>query len=200
MGMLAPILAMIAQGNQAQQAQQIQQAPAPIMPPVSVPASLRAAPIVSNPVQTPTNPPPSVPMANPAPNVAPVVAVTPIDADPETMSPAQLIEFTRAQLLELVRLAAANADPEDGAALVYEVLPDDALPLMLAPNWFELVCQMTPEAAQHREWMTKARDIAAQWFAEDEAEDAENAEDEAGGAASAVTPPASPNSTTPPAA
>lgn len=192
MGTLAPILAMIAQGQQAQQAQQIQQAPAPIMPPVSVPASLRPAPI-------PT--PAPAPAPNPTPTSAPVVGVAPVlPSDPENMSPNQLIQFTRAELLALVQMAATNGDPEDGAARVYEVLPDDAVPLLLAPNWFDLVCQLVPEAAQHREWMTKARDIAAQWFAEDEAEDAENAEDEAGGTVSAVTPPASPNSTTPPAA
>lgn len=72
----------------------------------------------------------------------------------------------RAQLGELCRLADRAAPVADGAALLYEKLPDEFVSLLAAPNWWEMLGQVAPDAATpaRRAWLTQARDLALREF------------------------------------
>lgn len=111
------------------------------VPPVSLPATIAAAPVALPASEQPSN------------------------VDPNAMNVLTLMTL-RAQFNELCALADRNADASEGAAMLYEKLPDDMIPLLRAPNWFEMLQQFVPEAATdaRRAWLTAARDIALRDF------------------------------------
>ncbi len=113
------------------------------MPAVTMPPSIAHAPIPA------TNEPP-------APQEG---ADMPIIEDPQ-----QAIAALQKHLRNLVKLAAANVDPELGADMVYDHLPDELVDGLAAENWFDLLSGFEPAVTPHREWFTKVRDIAVQWF------------------------------------
>lgn len=83
---------------------------------------------------------------------------------PTVTDPAQALALVQRKLKTLMALAAANVDPEEGAQIVYEHLPDELIDVLRADTWFESLCQFAPEAAPHREWLDKARVIALDWI------------------------------------
>lgn len=61
---------------------------------------------------------------------------------------------------KLIKLAEQNADPQLGADFVVEKIPDEIIGLMELDNWFELLSEAVPKTAPHKDWLTKARDLA----------------------------------------
>jgi hypothetical protein len=101
----------------------------------------------------PVSMPPSIANATQEPATVPTVT-----------DPAQALALVQRKLKTLMALAAANVDPEEGAQIVYEHLPDELIDVLRAGTWFESLCQFAPEAAPHREWLDKARVIALDWI------------------------------------
>ena len=85
-------------------------------------------------------------------------------AMPTVTDPGQALALLQKKLKTIMALAAANVDPEEGATILYEHLPDELVDVLRAPNWFESLQQFAPEAAPHREWLDKARGVFLGWI------------------------------------
>ena len=70
---------------------------------------------------------------------------------------------------EMVRLASVGATPQTGGEFIYKSLPDDFVPMLSLPNWFEILTHHAPEMAPHRAWIEKAKAHADSLFAADDA-------------------------------
>ena len=96
-------------------------------------------------------------------------------APPETSSensnvnPLAFVQM-RAYLKTLLDLARAGKIDE-GAALIYEKLPDEFVELMAMENWFDLLAGIESEAASVREQLTLIRDKALALFDQPETPD-----------------------------
>lgn len=101
-------------------------------------------------------------------------------AMPQIDDAGQLVAELRKKLDAIIALAAAGMEPESGANIVYEHLPDEMITLLEQPTWFEALTQFAPAAAPHREWLDQARRMALQWIADD---------DKGGAAGEPGTPP-----------
>lgn len=130
-----PSLLEIIKGSQQAQAGAAQAAP---MPAVTLPGTM-AGPLI----EPPTQENPAVPVIN---------------------DPAQALALLQKKLKTIMALAAANVDPEEGAAILYEHLPDELVDVLRTDTWFESLQQFAPEAAPHREWLDKARTIFLGWI------------------------------------
>ncbi len=95
--------------------------------------------------------------------------------DMQIDEPNQLIADLRKKLAAIIALADAGMDPEKGAEIVFEHLPDEMITLLEQPTWFEALVQFAPAAAPHREWLDQARQLALQWIA-DEAKNPQDGE------------------------
>lgn len=58
---------------------------------------------------------------------------------------------------KLITLAQNGNAPEAGAEFLYEQLPDEALPLLALPNWWDFLAVHAPELAPHRAWVESAK-------------------------------------------
>ena len=144
-----PSLLEIIKGTQAQQAQaNTAQGAGANMPPVQLPAAM------AGPMLYPPDPEPG-PFNQPA-NGSPAM--------PVINDPAQALALLQKKLTTIMALAAANVDPEEGAAILYEHLPDELVDVLRTDTWFESLQQFAPEAAPHREWLDKARTIFLGWI------------------------------------
>lgn len=76
----------------------------------------------------------------------------------------------KAYVAALVAMAMANTDPEVGAEVVYEKLPDEWIDLLELPNWWPLFSAQVPAVAPHEAWFTKVRDRALAMFNEQPAD------------------------------
>lgn len=65
---------------------------------------------------------------------------------------------------ELQRLATSGAAPEAGGEFIYKALPDDFVPMLSLPNWFEILSHHAPQMIPHREWIEKAKTHAVTLF------------------------------------
>lgn len=79
------------------------------------------------------------------------------------MNVLQMIKL-KGYLSALVTMAKDNKPPTDGADLIYEKLPDEMIEVLYLEQWFDVLSQFAPEAAPHKEWLTKARDAAMLLF------------------------------------
>lgn len=160
---LKPMLQIISnqQAGAAQQPAQLGH-----MPPVSLPGSMGA-----DDHMPPIEPPPTVIHPNPT-----GAQDMPLIEDPQT-----LVAELRKKLGAVIAMAAADLDPEGGADIIFEHLPDDMLAMLDSPAWFEALCQFEPGAAPYRTWLDEARAIVLDWMAQEKAEAAAN--DAAGGSA-----------------
>lgn len=140
-----PGLIELIKGAQVQRAGGVDPAQPPAMPAVSMPSTFTPA---------------TMPQENPA--------------VPTVTDPAQALALIQRKLKTIMALAAANVDPEEGASIVYEHLPDELIDMLRADAWFENLCQFAPEAAPHREWLDKARVIALGWIDGGHPDDAED--------------------------
>lgn len=100
-------------------------------------------------------------------------------AMPTVTDPGQALALLQKKLKTIMALAAANVDPEEGATILYEHLPDELVDVLRAPNWFESLQQFAPEAAPHREWLDKARGVFLGWIDNGHPDDAEPEDDPA---------------------
>lgn len=149
-----PSLLEIIKGSQQAQANTAQGTGAN-MPPVQLPAAMAG------------------PMTEPLPH--PGAQENP--AMPTINDPAQALALLQKKLKTIMALAAANVDPEEGAAILYEHLPDELVDVLRTETWFESLQQFAPEAAPHREWLDKARTIFLGWIDNGHPDDADGEDD-----------------------
>ena len=115
--------------------------PAAQFQPVQIPATLQQNPIEQNP--------------------------QPKTEGAEEMNPLAAISL-KINFNKLVTMAKENKPPEIGAELIYEKMPDEIVDFMETTEWFEVLQQFAPEVSTHKEWFTKARDLALALFNEPE--------------------------------
>lgn len=163
LGMLPRVLEVVKVGM-TQQGQSM-----PALPPAQP-----LPPIVAPPLNVPPRP------AAPVPRPAPVAVSSP---DTETPMIPEL-QSLRAELDQLLAMAAAGASIEDGAERAYERLPDELFDILDKSWWFMQLALVAPDVKPHREWLTSVRDRVLQMLAEDAEADA------ADPAPIAPTPPA----------
>lgn len=147
---LKPMLQIIS-NQQAGAAQQSAQLGG--MPAVSLPASMEDH-------TPPIEQPPTV--IHPNPTGAPDM---PLIEDPN-----EALAELRKKLAAVIAMAAADLDPEGGADIIYEHLPDEMLDMLGSPAWFEALCQFEPGAAPYRVWLDEARAIVLDMIAEAKAQ------------------------------
>lgn len=86
-------------------------------------------------------------------NPAPVAALTP----EQEMERAIL----QGALQGIVDMAAQGADPQKGGEYIADTLPDELLPYLRLPNWFQLLTmaarQVGVDVAPHAEWIAQAK-------------------------------------------
>jgi hypothetical protein len=130
-----------------------QAAPAlPHFPPVTLPASMNPAPMpadagaVSLPVTQPIAQP------NPAPDLNAQPSDIPSD---DEMNALQLV-LMRGYLAKLCGMSSAG-NVEEAADFALSKLPDEAIDILETPEWFALLTQFYPAAAQHQAWLEKVR-------------------------------------------
>lgn len=70
---------------------------------------------------------------------------------------------------QLCNMADAKADPADGGRLIHQALPDEMIPYLSLPNWFEILASVAPEMTPRRAWIEAAKLHAASLFAADQA-------------------------------
>ena len=70
-------------------------------------------------------------------------------------------------LSRVQEMAAANAPAKDGAEFLYSVLPDEVLPVLKLPNWFDILATQAPQLAQHRAWLESVKPELDAMFADD---------------------------------
>jgi len=135
------------------------------IPIVAAPPIIASAPIPQPQVRA--NPQPQ-PQPNSQELPTPAITLTE-NAD---MTLIQVIETFKSQIKELLQMQKDNKPIDEAADMVYEKLPDEAIELFMADNWFALLCQFEPECAPHQEWLTNVRAKTIEYFNEDATEDA----------------------------
>lgn len=87
---------------------------------------------------------------------------------PETQENADMKAFTMLKLhgymKTLVTMAEEKKTHDEGAAFVYEKLPDELVEIMALENWFDLLSAVAPGVKDHKAWMTVVRDKALSMF------------------------------------
>ena len=73
----------------------------------------------------------------------------------------------RGQLSKLIEMAKANADPVKGGEFVADNLPDELLPHLALPNYFDILATFHGGVKAHREWFDKARAEAMRILGDD---------------------------------
>jgi len=100
--------------------------------------------------------------AAPAPNPDPQSTVQP---EPDDMPNPLAILVLRGKLQLLVSMAAKAEPPETGGDLIYDELPDDMLPFLALPNWFDLLVEIEPSVREYQSWFKDAKAHADKLFA-----------------------------------
>lgn len=119
--------------------------------------------------------------ANDPGDVVALPPATPGANDMPLMSPEMATALKlKAYVAALVAMAIANTDPEVGAELIYEKLPDELIDVLELPNWWPLFCQQAPAVAPYEAWFTAVRHRALEMFTEEEAGDTQSQVHEAG--------------------
>lgn len=88
-------------------------------------------------------------------------------SEPEPQGEPVGILVLRGQLSKLIEMAKANADPAKGGEFVADNLPEELLPHLTLPNYFDILATFHGGVKAHREWFDKARDHAVRLLAED---------------------------------
>lgn len=110
--------------------------------------------------------PPSMAQA-PAPQAQPIQDQPTEETD--MYNPLALLQL-KAYLKTLINMAASKKPVEQGAQFVYDKLPDEIVELMALDNWFELLTEVAPDCALHKDWLTQVRDKALAMFEDGEEE------------------------------
>lgn len=73
-------------------------------------------------------------------------------------------------MARLLQMASQNASAAEGAAFIYDTLPDEFFSYLELPNWFDILVSIKPALAPHRVWLEGARiEALALWNAPEEA-------------------------------
>jgi hypothetical protein len=80
-----------------------------------------------------------------------------LNTEPHTGNDSMIAMILRGASDELIRLAASGESPENGGDFIYRSLPDDLVPMLALPNWFEIVAHHAPALAEHRAWVEQAK-------------------------------------------
>lgn len=83
----------------------------------------------------------------------------------------------------ILKMAEMKLDPQQGADVIYDRLPDEWVEMLSLPVWFEMLAEQVPQALPHKEWLTQARNLTLAMFVKaesegDEDEDAAPASDQ----------------------
>lgn len=156
MSMLPGVLSLVKQGMQPNNAQ----LPAPI----AIPQSIERPARISNPLQD---------AESPQPETAPQ---PPTESDKEMM-----IIILRGQLAQLTKMAKEGAPASEGGEFLYENLPEELLPELNNPQWFEILATLSPGVRVHEAWFREAKAAADELFNTPD-EDPEDATPPGGGA------------------
>jgi hypothetical protein len=70
-------------------------------------------------------------------------------------------------MMKLLQMAKDKKSTDDGAEFIADKLPDEILPYLELPNWFDILCSFAPDCANHREWLTESKEKADVLLAED---------------------------------
>ena len=84
----------------------------------------------------------------------------------EMLMAAKLALYVRS----LVMMAASKTDPQSGADLVYDKLPDEWIDLLELPIWWTALCEKAPAVKPYEEWFTAVRNLALGMFNEPDAD------------------------------
>lgn len=66
---------------------------------------------------------------------------------------------------KIIGMATAGDSAEKGGQFIYESLPDEFLPFLTLPNWFDLLANAMPALVPHRAWLEAAKLEADKLFA-----------------------------------
>jgi hypothetical protein len=149
--MLPGVLSLVREGMQPQQAQ----LPAPIVVPQSIERSAR----VANPLQVAQEQSEQQPQQPQQPQ-------TPTDEEQQEM-----ILILRGQLAQLCKMAKDGKPASEGGEFLYENLPDELLPELNNPQWFEILASFAPKAREHEAWFREAKAVADELFNAPDEED-----------------------------
>jgi hypothetical protein len=69
---------------------------------------------------------------------------------------------------KLVMMATQNAPALEGAEFLYEVLPNEVLPMLKLPNWFDILALQAPQLVPHRAWLETVKPELDRLFAQPE--------------------------------
>ncbi len=110
---------------------------------------------------------PAVPLVSPPPSLqGPATAPpAPVAGTPEAGGDSPDGLAWRGIVAAAVALAEKGAPAEEGGRLLYETLPDDFIPYLQLPNWFEILSSMAPQLKPHRAWVEAAKIDADARFA-----------------------------------
>lgn len=146
------------------------QAPGEPMPQLLVPdfppIQSSALPVMQRP-RHPSTPPaaPVVTLENEPVKMTPTAQAAQAAAQPAGEAPE--IALLRSELRTVLGMAHAGRSPSDGADLLYERMPDEALDLLEMPQWFELLCQFEPDCKPCEAWLREAHKLLVAMLDED---------------------------------
>lgn len=86
---------------------------------------------------------------------------------PEQQAHAEQIEFIRSQIGAIIMMARVNGNPENMAAGLYEMLPDEAFAILLDESWFKQLCEIDQRCEQYQAWFTEVRTHLVDMYNED---------------------------------
>jgi hypothetical protein len=76
------------------------------------------------------------------------------DAAPTSEEPGTMV--MKGTLAALLALKNQGGTVEQGGEFIAEKIPDELLPYLDLPNWFDILCRYAPELAPHGEWVKAA--------------------------------------------
>jgi hypothetical protein len=72
----------------------------------------------------------------------------------------------------LMKMAQTNAPIAAAADEVARMLPDDLFDVLASDHWFEALCAIRPDCAQHKDWLTAVREkVLADYFEDEPGDD-----------------------------
>lgn len=83
---------------------------------------------------------------------------------------AKQLEFFKSQMNMLLMMAETKQDAVTCAESLYSFLPDEVIELLHENNWLEMLIEMEPRCASHREWITSVKNHIIEMIAEDDAD------------------------------
>jgi hypothetical protein len=99
-----------------------------------------------------------------APGVTPSAVAAPTNGA-SSVDAEELAGF-KVAIATLNGLALFRMDPAAAADMIFEKLPDEALPLLKLPDWFDRLAQIDPSCMRHRDWYVRTQAALLKLFEE----------------------------------